>query len=86
MPISYVLILSDNTNKLIINTKMLSNADEKPLINLSNKRLVYYEVFDSFFEANKRKETFESWPEKKIKFLIDFVNPLWEDWKEEIKN
>ena len=48
--------------------------------------LTNYEIFDNLDEANNRKKTIESWPEEKIKFLIDFVNPSWEDWKKEISN
>ena len=86
MPNSYVYILSDESKTLIIKTKMFANMEEKLRMKFCSKNLVYYEVYDNPFDANKRKETFESWPEKKIKFLIDFVNPEWQDWKNEITN
>jgi predicted GIY-YIG superfamily endonuclease len=86
MPNSYVYILSDESKTLIIKTKMFANMEEKLRMKFCSKNLVYYEVYDNRFDANKRKETFESWPEKKIKFLIDFVNPEWQDWKNEITN
>ena len=79
MPKYYVYILADKLRKLII------ESSNKPL-NLENKELVYYEVFEDLFEANRRKETIQGWPERKIKFLINFVNPSWVDWKEELKN
>jgi predicted GIY-YIG superfamily endonuclease len=83
---SYVYILSDESKALIIRTRMFANIDDKLRMKFCSKSLVYYEVFDNQDGANKRKETFEGWPEKKIKFLIDFVNPEWEDWKNEITN
>ncbi len=80
---SYVYILYDESKTFVIKTKMFTNIDEKSCMKFCSKSLVYFEVFDNPVEANQRKETFESWPEKKIKFLIDFVNPAWEDWKED---
>ena len=53
---------------------------------IDGRQLVYYEIYDSLLDAEVRKETIESWPEKKVRFLINFVNPTWKDWKEEIKN
>lgn len=83
---SYVYIFSDESKALVIKAKTPAAGIEKSYSNASNLSLVYYEVFDNLVEAKKRKETIESWPEKKIKFLIDFVNPSWKDWKEEIVN
>jgi hypothetical protein len=80
MPISYLYIVLDETENLIIEAASITNIKEITM-NLYNGKLVYFERFDSLIE---RKETIESWPEKKIKFLIDLVNPKWKDWKEEI--
>jgi hypothetical protein len=84
MPLTYLYILSDDAKGLAIKTKMISF--DKNEINFCGKRLVYYEIFNNLTEADLRKQTIESWPEKKIKFLVDLVNPKWEDWKEEIIN
>ena len=83
---SYVYILSDDTKTLIIKSKMITTESEKSQLSFYSKHLVYYEICDNIVEADKRKKTFESWPDGKIKFLIDFVNPKWEDWKKEITN
>ncbi|MGE5796249.1 MAG: hypothetical protein ACM339_08615 [Ignavibacteria bacterium] len=77
MPKFYVYILADKLRKLII------ESSNKP-VNLENKELVYYEVFEDSVEADSRKETIQSWPERKIQFLINLVNPAWVDWKEEL--
>jgi hypothetical protein len=79
MPKSYVYILADELRRLVI------KSEDLPL-NFENKQLVYYEIFDDSSEADRRKETIESWPEKKIQFLINLVNPTWDDWKKEIVN
>ena len=79
MPKSYVYILSDELRKLVIKSADLPS-------NIENMHLVYYEVFDDSDEADRRRETIESWPEKKIQFLINLVNPAWDDWKKEIVN
>jgi hypothetical protein len=79
MPKSYVYILSDEYKKLVIKSADLPLCFE-------NKQLVYYEIFDDSIEADRRRETIESWPEKKIQFLINLVNPTWDDWKKEIVN
>ena len=79
MPKSYVYILSDEFKKLVIKSADLP-------LNFENKQLVYYEIFDDSIEADKRRETIESWPERKIQFLINLVNPTWDDWKKEIIN
>jgi len=63
---------------------VIKSADHN--LNFENKELVYYEVFDDSAEADKRKETIQSWPERKIQFLINLVNPAWIDWKNEILN
>ena len=79
MPKSYVYILSDEFKKLVIKSAGL------PLI-CENMHLVYYEIFEDSIEADRRRETIESWPERKIQFLINLVNPTWDDWKKEIVN
>jgi hypothetical protein len=75
----YVYILADRLRRLVVNS-----ADR--LLDYQNKQLVYYEVFDNSAEADRRKQTIESWPERKIQFLVNLVNPAWVDWKEEIVN
>jgi len=77
MPKSYVYILTDDYRNLMI------KSGASPL-SLTDKRLVYYEIYDDGNEAEFRKKTIESWPERKIEFLIDLVNPSWNDWKNEI--
>jgi predicted GIY-YIG superfamily endonuclease len=79
MPKSYVYILSDEFKKLVIKSADLP-------LNFEDKQLVYYEIFDDTEEADKRRETIESWPVRKIQFLINLVNPTWDDWKKEIVN
>ena len=86
MPFTYLYILSDEGKALFIKTKLIAAGNEKSQVCFCGKQLVYYEIFDNLDEANNRKKTIESWPEEKIKFLIDFVNPSWEDWKKEISN
>jgi hypothetical protein len=75
----YVYILADKLRNLVI-----KSADQP--FNFENKELVYYEVFNDSGEAEKRRETIQSWPERKIQFLINLVNPAWIDWKEELLN
>lgn len=75
----YVYILADKLRKLAVNS-----ADR--LLDYQNKELVYYEVFDDSSEADLRKQTIQGWPERKIQFLINLVNPAWIDWKEELLN
>ena len=82
---TFVFILTDKTREL----EIMIYRNECGFLGtqniLNDKQLVYYEIYDSLSDAVVRKNTIESWPEKKIKFLINFVNPLWVDWKEEIK-
>ena len=73
----YVYILADKLRRLAINS-----ADK--VLDDQNKELVYYEIFDDSAEADLRKQTIQSWPERKIQFLVNFVNPAWIDWKDEL--
>jgi hypothetical protein len=86
MLLTYLCILSDDTKNFAVKTKIVSADQGKTEINFCGKRVVYYEIFNSLIEADQRKKTIEGWPEKKIKFLVDLVNPSWEDWKKEINN
>jgi len=53
---------------------------------LKDRQFIYYEIFVSLAEAILGKKKIESCFEKKIRFLINFVNSLLNDWKEEINN
>jgi hypothetical protein len=75
----YVYIFFDEVKKFIIGSgESIPKCEEK--------RLVFYEIFDSLNEANERMKTILSWPERKIQFLINLVNPSWVDWKKELLN
>ena len=82
---AFVFILSGKMNEL----ELMVYREEDGLTGarqmINGRQLVYYEIYDSLLDAVIRKNIIESWPEKKIRFLINFVNPLWNDWKEEIK-
>lgn len=86
MPDAFVFILADKIKELEIMVYEKDNGENASRINYNNRRLVYYEIFNNPIEAASRKETIQSWPERKIRFLIDYVNPSWDDWKEEIEN
>jgi hypothetical protein len=73
----YVYILADKLRRLMV------ESSGNP-VNPGNKELVYYEIYEDPAEADRRKETIQSWPERKIRFLISLVNPAWIDRKEEV--
>jgi predicted GIY-YIG superfamily endonuclease len=48
--------------------------------------LVFYEMFENESEAEKRYNEISHWLKRKIIFVVDLVNPLWEDWTNQFIN
>ena len=42
-------------------------------------RLVYFEVYQDIITAISREEQIKSWSRKKKNFLVNQMNPLWQD-------
>lgn len=47
-------------------------------------KLVYYECFESVVDAIEREKQLKKWSRKKKDWLIDRMNPTWEDLSDQI--
>ncbi|MDD3804205.1 MAG: GIY-YIG nuclease family protein [bacterium] len=85
----YVYILT-NKNKTVLYTGVTNNIirriyeHKQGFINgfaekYRTRILIYYECFDSIYEAIKREKTLKGWKRKKKEELINKINPTWSD-------
>jgi predicted GIY-YIG superfamily endonuclease len=89
---SYVYIAADNASRLCVGIyapkieekkaeKIFKESAEVSL----NKKLLYYEIYLDQNDAEIRAHQIKEWPENKKKFLINFVNPSWDDWSSQLQ-
>lgn len=92
----YVYILT-NKNKTVLYTGVTNNIIRRTYEHQQSytkgfaekyrtRILIYYECFESSYEAIKREKEIKGWRRQKKEELINRVNPNWSDkWKEIIE-